>query len=93
MQNSKPLLESVRIVTWPFHFFDIESRCKINYNLEGVNRVILDVYVMPLVDPNLESKKCMCVVDLDFVYGSQQTLKCIAEEAKIQDVTPLDDYD
>ena len=48
---------------------------------------------MPLADANLESKKPMCVVHLDFVYGSQQTLECIAKGAKIQDLTPLDDYD
>jgi hypothetical protein len=35
----------------------------------------------------------MHVVDLDFVFDSQQTLKCIEMEAKIQDLTPLDDFD
>ena len=35
----------------------------------------------------------MHVVDLDFVFDSQQTLACIVEEAKIQNLTPLDDYD
>jgi len=35
----------------------------------------------------------MHVVDLDFVFDSQQTLKCIEEEAKIQDLTPLYDFD
>ena len=48
---------------------------------------------MPLADANLESKKPMGVVHMDFVYGSQQTLECIAKGAKIQDLTPLDDYD
>ena len=33
---------------------------------------------MPLVDPNLESRKHMRVVDLDFVYDFQQTIECIA---------------
>ena len=35
----------------------------------------------------------MCVVDLDFNFGSQQTLECIAEDAEIQDLAPLDDSD
>ena len=35
----------------------------------------------------------MCVVDLDIVHRSQQTLECIAKEARIQDLTPLDDFD
>ena len=33
-----PLLEGIDIVDWPFQFFDIKSRCKINYKLEGFNR-------------------------------------------------------
>ena len=33
-----------------------------------------------LDDPNLKAKKHMHVVDLDFVYDSQQTLECIAQE-------------
>ena len=33
------------------------------------------------------------VVDLDFVSNSQQTLECIAEEAPIQTLIPLDDSD
>ena len=33
------------------------------------------------------------VVDFDFVSNSQQTLECIAEEAQIQTLIPLDDYD
>ena len=33
-----------------------------------------------LVYPNLESKKHMHVVHLDFVYNSQQALECIAKE-------------
>ena len=56
-------------------------------NLEGLNIVSLDVYLLPLVEANLDSKKRMHVVDLDFVYDSQQTLECLAEEAKIQDLT------
>ena len=48
---------------------------------------------MPLVDPNLESRKHMRVVDLDFVYDFQQTIECIAKEVEIQDLTHLDDFD
>ena len=84
-----PLLESIFVVNWPYQFFDIESRCIINYKLEGLNMVFSNVYIMPLVDPNLESRKNMCVVDLDFVSNSQQTLECIAKEAKIQYLTLL----
>jgi hypothetical protein len=74
----RPLLEGIHIVDWPFEFFDVENRCRINYKLEGLNRLSLDVYVLPLVELTLESRKCMCVVDLDFVYDSQQTLQCLA---------------
>jgi hypothetical protein len=51
------------------------------------------VYVMPLVEPNLESKKRMRVVDLNFIFDSQETLICLVEEVKIQDLTPFDDFD
>jgi hypothetical protein len=61
--------------------------------LRGSKKVFSDVYVLPLANPNLESKNHMHVVDLDFVFDSQQTLKCIEEEAKIQDLTPLYDFD
>ena len=37
----------------------------------------------------LESKKHMCVVDIDFVSHSHQTLECIAKEVEIQDLTLL----
>ena len=72
--KTQNIVEGICIVTCPFQFVGIESTCNINYKLEGLNRVFLDLYVMPLVDPNLESRNCMCVVDLDFVYVSQQTL-------------------
>ena len=88
-----PLLKDNDIVDWPFQLCDGESRYEINYKLEGLNRVSLDVYVMPLVEPNLDSRKYMCVVDLDFVCDSQQTLECLVEEVEIQDLNPLDDYD
>ena len=39
----RPLLEGIRIVDWLFQFFDIESGCKINCKLEGLNIVFLDV--------------------------------------------------
>lgn len=52
-----------------------------------------DVEVLPLVDLNLESKKCMHVVELKFVFDSQQTVECIIKEAQIQDLAPLDDFD
>ena len=61
----------------------------INYKLEGLNKVSSDVYVLPIVAPNLESIKCMHVVDLDFVYNSQQTLECLAKEVEFQDLIPL----
>lgn len=60
----------------------------INWKLERSIEFSLDVQVMPLANPNLVSKKRMCVVDLDFVSDSQQALKCLAKEAKIQDLTP-----
>ena len=84
-----PLLESIHNVDWPFQFFHTESRCRINYKLEGINRLYLDVYVLPLANTNLESKKFMCVVDLHYVSSSQHTLECITKEAKIQDLTVL----
>ena len=37
---------------------------------------------MSLVDPNLESREHMFVVDVDFIINSQQTLECIAKKAK-----------
>ena len=64
----RPLLEGNHIVNWPFQVFDIESRRKIKCKLKGFNRVSSDVYVMPLVEPNLESTKRMCVVDLNFIF-------------------------
>ena len=66
---------------------------QINYKLEELNKVSSNVYVMPLVEPYLESRKCICVVDLDFVYDSQQTLEWCAEDVEIQDLTPLDEFD
>jgi hypothetical protein len=33
-----PLLEGIHIVHWPFQFFDVESKCRIDYKLEGLNR-------------------------------------------------------
>lgn len=33
------------------------------------------------------------MIDLCFVFGSQQTLECIAEEAKIQNCNPCDNFD
>ena len=61
-----PLLDDIHIVDWPFQFFDVESTCKIKCKLEGLNKVSLNLYVMPLSKVNLESKKHMCVIDLDF---------------------------
>ena len=46
----------------------------------------------PIV-PNLEFIKCMHVIDLDFDPNSQQTLKCIGQEAEIQDISLLDGSD
>ena len=66
----KPLLEGIYIVDCPFQFFDVKRRCMINCKLEGFNRVSLDVYVLSLAKPDLESKKRMHVVELDFVYDS-----------------------
>ena len=65
--------------------------CRIDYKLEGLNRFSSDVYVLALAKPNLESKKHIHVVDLDVVYDSQQSLECLAKEAEIQELTPLDD--
>ena len=80
----KLLLEGIYIVDWPFQSFDIESRCKINYKLEGFNRVFFpDIYVLPLLDPNLEFRKRMGMVDLDFVHNSQLSLECIAKDTEI----------
>ena len=49
------------------------------------------MYCYALVVPNLGSRKRVHVIDLDFDSNSQQTLKCIAEEVEIKDLTPLDD--
>lgn len=40
-------LEGIHIEDWPFQFFDVESRCKINCKLQGFNRVASYVYVVP----------------------------------------------
>ena len=85
----KPLLEDIHIVGWTF---DLESRCKIVCKLEGFNRVFPDVYVVPQANPNLQTRKHMCVVDLDSNNVSQPTLECIVEEVEIQELTPLDDF-
>ena len=87
-----PLLEGIHVVDQLFHFFDIKIRCRNNCELEG-HRVFLEAYVLPQVDPNLEPRKCMRVIDLDLVFDVQQTLECIVEEVEIQDLNPLDDYD
>jgi hypothetical protein len=65
----------------------------INYKLEGLNKISLDVYVLPLVEPNFASRKCMHVVDLDYVSDSQRTLEYLVEEVEIQVLTLLDDSD
>jgi hypothetical protein len=70
-----PLLEVIHIIDWPFQLFDVESRCKIKCKLKELNSVSSDVYATPLVQPNLGSKKCMHVVDIGFVFDSQQNLK------------------
>lgn len=61
--------------------------------LREFNKNYGDVYVVPLVDPNLESRILKHLVDLDFFSISKQTLKCIAEEAEILHPTPLDGFD
>ena len=63
-----PLLECIHIVDRPFQFSYIGSACMIKCKLEGLNKVSLDVFILPLADPNLESRKHMCVVDLDFCF-------------------------
>ena len=88
-----PLLEGIHVVNWAFQTFDMESTCKINYKFEGPNRLFLDVNVLPLGNFNLEFKKCMHEVDLDFASNSQQTRECIIKETQIQDWTPLEDFD
>ena len=84
LKVSISLLEGIHIVGWLFQLLNIESRCKINWKLKGLDRVSLDVYVPPLVHPNLESRKCMRFVDLNFVFDSQPTLECIVEHIEIQ---------
>ena len=42
-----PLHEGIHGLDWPCQFFDMESRCRITCKLEGLNRVFLDVYVLP----------------------------------------------
>ena len=34
------LLEGIHIVDWPFQFCNIESRCKIDCKLEGLNPIL-----------------------------------------------------
>ena len=63
----------------------------IYYKLEVFNKISLDVYVLPLAKLNLESGKCMRVVDLNFVFDSQRTLHYLVEEVEIQNLTLLDD--
>jgi len=73
----RQLLEGMHLVDWYFQYFDVESRCMINCKLEGsIDFLWMYMSYVPLAKPNLESKKCMCVVDLDFDFDSQQTLEC-----------------
>ena len=60
----RPLLEVIHIVNWHFQFFDVNSICMINYELQGLNRVSSDVYVLPLVESNFESQNCMHKIHL-----------------------------
>jgi hypothetical protein len=73
--------------------FDVESRCKLNCKFEGLSRVSSYVYVLPLVESNLEFKKHMHVDDLYFVSNPQKTLECLAKEVEIQEFSPIDDFD
>ena len=51
----------------------------------------MGLYLVYQVDPNLEHRMHMHVVYLNFVFDSQQTLECIAEEVEIQELTLLND--
>ena len=52
----RPPLDDIHIVDWAIQFFDVGNKCNINCKLEGLDRVSSDVCVLPLVEPNLESR-------------------------------------
>ena len=93
MQNSNHFLRVFVLLIGPFNSLMKRVDAWLIASLRGSIKFFLDVHVLPLVNPNLETRMHMCVVGLDFVYISQPTLECIIEEAKIQDHTPLDDFD
>lgn len=75
----KPLLKGIHVVDWPFWLFDIESRCNIKRKLEGLNNFFfLQMLILCHCWSQPWFQKCIHVVDLDFIYGSWQTLPCIA---------------
>ena len=95
MQNSYHYLKVFIVYTGPFNSLILRIDA---WLIEGLNNFFWNIYVLSLVGPNFESQKRMCVVDLDFVLNSQQTIECIAEEVEIQDpkwlvIVMFDDYD
>lgn len=74
---------NVLISMWFLTFLGLSCRCKGSGQCQqkafvratqdlGFNRVSLDGYVVPLTEPKIEFKKHMLVVDLGFVFDSQQ---------------------
>ena len=63
----RPLLEGIHIVDWPFHSLILTVNVGLTASLRCSIEFFSVEYVPLQADSNLESKKCMCVVDLDFV--------------------------
>jgi hypothetical protein len=40
----------IKIVEWPFQFWDAEANCTIKTKLEKFNKSGLEVFVIPMVD-------------------------------------------
>ena len=71
LQNLKHYLKVFILYIVPFSSLILRVDAKFTTKLEGLNRVFLDVYVLPLADLYLESKKRMHVVNLDYVSECQ----------------------
>ena len=79
-------------VDWPFQFFDIESRCKFNSKLEGLNRI----FQMYRLCPSWSQPWILRAHHYGwprFCFWDNQSIECIVEEAENQYLTPHDDYD
>ena len=50
-------LEEKEALEWPFEFWDNEEHCRIRLKMEGLNDVLVDVYVLPLQCEDEEPSK------------------------------------